>query len=226
MKIPSLSTLIHENRIYLILCLLFIILGGLLLIFIPKGELIVFFSNHRSPFWDFFFYYGTQLGEPLAYLVVIALLVFIRFRHALAVPLLGILVTLVAFVAKWIFYVDRPGAYFQQLGILDTIQLVANVRLNTGPTSFPSGHTMSAFALFTFLALCLPKKDVRVVFIFLLAAMIGISRVYLVQHFWQDIPSGALLGVLIALALYQAHWKWGAGKSNAWLDRRLGKSKA
>jgi membrane-associated phospholipid phosphatase len=176
---------------------------------------------NKKEFWNNFFLYGTKLGEEPAYLLAVIILLFIRFRHALAVPLIGIMATLVSFVAKWIFYVDRPSAYFEKMGLLDSIILVENVRLNTGATSFPSGHTLSAFALFTFFVLCLPQKGFRVILLFLLPLMVGVSRVYLVQHFWQDIPAGALLGVILASFIYMAHLEWGKGKTSSWLDKQL-----
>ena len=220
MQEPTLSKVLRDNRLYFILCLIFLALGNLWLLFLDKGEIILFFSENRTEFWNTFFSIGTRFGEELTYLFFVILFLFFRIRHSLAIPLIGIIVSLVAFITKWIFYIDRPGAYFTDLGILDSIVLVENVRLNTGPTSFPSGHTMSAFALFTFVALCIKDKTISALAFFLLALMIGISRVYLVQHFWQDIPTGAFLGILIALGMYLIHWKWGKVE-NHWMDKNL-----
>jgi undecaprenyl-diphosphatase len=67
--------------------------------------------------------------------------------------------------------------------------------------SFPSGHTATSFACATVLSAFVPR--LRVPF-FLLAALIGISRVYNGMHYPTDVVAGALLGVLTALLLLEA----------------------
>jgi undecaprenyl-diphosphatase len=70
-----------------------------------------------------------------------------------------------------------------------------------GSPSFPSGHSMSAFAVATAIALLAPRMRWPVLG---LAALIAFSRVYLGVHFWLDVLAGAVLGsaigALIALA--------------------------
>jgi undecaprenyl-diphosphatase len=60
--------------------------------------------------------------------------------------------------------------------------------------SFPSGHTMNAFAAATVLALRFPALTPLVAF---LAGSIGASRVVLGLHFVSDVWAGAVLGALI-----------------------------
>jgi len=60
--------------------------------------------------------------------------------------------------------------------------------------SFPSGHTMNAFAIATVLALRFPALAPGLL---LLAASIGSSRVVLGLHFASDVWAGAVLGALI-----------------------------
>jgi undecaprenyl-diphosphatase len=63
--------------------------------------------------------------------------------------------------------------------------------------SFPSGHTMNAFAIATVLALLFPALSPGLV---LLAASIGASRVVLGLHFASDVWAGAALGALMGWA--------------------------
>jgi undecaprenyl-diphosphatase len=63
--------------------------------------------------------------------------------------------------------------------------------------SFPSGHTMNAFAVATALALRFPALSPG---LFLLAASIGASRVVLGLHFASDVWAGAALGALLGWA--------------------------
>ena len=63
--------------------------------------------------------------------------------------------------------------------------------------SFPSGHTAYSFASATVIAMyygrwCIPA--------FVLATMIGISRIYLALHWPTDVVAGALIGVAVAAA--------------------------
>jgi undecaprenyl-diphosphatase len=60
--------------------------------------------------------------------------------------------------------------------------------------SFPSGHTMTAFAFAVALRPFFPQAWMLLV---LLAINIGISRILLGMHFFTDILAGALLGCLI-----------------------------
>jgi undecaprenyl-diphosphatase len=67
--------------------------------------------------------------------------------------------------------------------------------------SFPSGHTATSFACATVLSAFAPRR--RVPF-FVLAALIGFSRVYNAMHYPTDVLAGAVLGVLTALLLLAA----------------------
>ena len=64
--------------------------------------------------------------------------------------------------------------------------------------SFPSGHAATSFAAATILSFAFPRFAP---FLFVLAAAVAWSRVYVGVHYPLDILGGALLGVLVALAL-------------------------
>lgn len=70
--------------------------------------------------------------------------------------------------------------------------------------SFPSGHTAAAFVFVMMLARFYPSLMLPG---FVLALMIGASRVLLGVHYPSDIAAGALLGVLASLAALSL---WGA----------------
>lgn len=67
--------------------------------------------------------------------------------------------------------------------------------------SFPSGHTATSFAAATVLSAAAPRW--RVPF-FLLATLIGFSRIYNGMHYPTDVLAGAVIGVLTALLLLEA----------------------
>lgn len=64
--------------------------------------------------------------------------------------------------------------------------------------SFPSGHATVSFACATVLILAVPRLRVP---LYVLAALIAFSRVYVGVHYPFDVLAGAVLGVGIATAL-------------------------
>ena len=64
--------------------------------------------------------------------------------------------------------------------------------------SMPSGHTAIAFALFLSLALQRASRWQQVGLLGM-ALVAGFSRIYLSEHFLEDVYAGSLLGVVCAL---------------------------
>jgi undecaprenyl-diphosphatase len=67
--------------------------------------------------------------------------------------------------------------------------------------SFPSGHAATSFAGATILARAFPRLAVP---LYVLAAAVAFSRVYVGVHYPLDIVAGAGLGVLVALGVRRA----------------------
>jgi membrane-associated phospholipid phosphatase len=64
-------------------------------------------------------------------------------------------------------------------------------------TSFPSGHTVGAFALAGVLMLSSPSRTMRVV-AFLLALSVAVSRVLAFRHWTSDVLASAAIGMILA----------------------------
>ena len=65
--------------------------------------------------------------------------------------------------------------------------------------SFPSGHTITAFAVSVPLILCYPALLMGLLFC---AASVALSRVVLGMHFLSDVLAGAAIGTILGLAAY------------------------
>lgn len=65
-------------------------------------------------------------------------------------------------------------------------------------TSFPSGHTATAFALATAITYLWPKASPTV---WLFAILIGLSRLMICAHYPSDVIAGAFIGTVTTLAL-------------------------
>lgn len=185
-----------------------------------KPELIYFLSQHRSNFNNLFFTYLTKLGEGYVYIVAVLFFLTYKLRHSLLIALIGFFVMGFSFALKSYFSIDRPLAFLHKNNLLDQVALVPNVELHSGASSFPSGHTMSAFAIYSFLILILPSKK-RIIFPLLLIALgVALSRVYLVQHFFVDVYAGGLIGIFVAVFFYWLQEKWKMDE-NHFLERPL-----
>ena len=69
---------------------------------------------------------------------------------------------------------------------------------------FPSGHTESAFGLATVLCLLhIKDKKGYAAWVFpLIAALTGLSRIYLMVHYSTDVFAGAITGIILGIIMY------------------------
>jgi undecaprenyl-diphosphatase len=83
--------------------------------------------------------------------------------------------------------------------------------------SFPSGHAAISFACATVLGAAAPRLRIP---LYLLAAAIAWSRVYVGVHYPLDVAAGAILGTAAALALLRALPWLAAGRRRSLRARR------
>jgi len=212
-------SLIIQNRYFFIGASLFLCIGLTLAFTLEQGAGILWFSDHRTTAGNLFFKFGTQLGEELIWYSTILIFLVLKPRHGLFLLTTALIVLTLTYVLKSYFSHPRPYLYFQMAKGLDKINFVEGIRLLKGSTSFPSGHTLSAFAAYTGLALILKDKKIGNIICLFIAVVVGISRVYLVQHFIKDIVLGAFLGIAISLLIFHLFGQLSADRF-PWLDKR------
>ncbi len=172
---------------------LFVLVSIFLLANYSKKELHLAYNAYHSDFWDLFFKYLTYLGDGAMFGVLIVFFFFLNKRMSKVFVLAGVLTLLLTHLFKKIIFkgIPRPVKLIGE----ESLHLIKGVKIAMW-NSFPSGHTTAAFAIFTILILYHKKKSLQYLWI-ILAILIGVSRVYLSQHFWVDIFAGAFLGVFI-----------------------------
>lgn len=193
---------VKTNALFFIGFILYLVVGGILLFNIDQGDAIIYFSDHRTAFGDLFFKYFTKMGEEPIYILLVSIFLFIRIRYAILIPLTGVLALGFSAILKYYFSHPRPFVFFNENGWFDQLNLVEGVKLYTGATSFPSGHTTSAFAVFALVAFLFARKKYLGLLMLICAILVALSRIYLIQHFLKDVYLGAILGVSIAALVF------------------------
>lgn len=163
------------------------------------GEFVLWLNSLHNPAWDFFFKYWTHTGDAIFFgTVAIALMIF-RPRFGLILGLTGISVAAISLFFKHFLFPEaqRPIIYFRGYEALDLVDGVTIL----SQYSFPSGHSMSVFALAVFIALMLQNNNYSSILL-IGATLTALSRVYLVQHFLIDIMAGSLIGIITGTIYY------------------------
>lgn len=139
----------------------------------------------------------TALGGTavltLAALFVAAYFAFVRKYHALILLVAATVGALaLSSILKWAFSRERPDVV-PHLSIVHT-------------SSFPSGHSMMASAVYltlgVLLARLVPRRALKTYFIvvaLILAGLVGLSRVYMGVHYPTDVLAGWTMGLVWAL---------------------------
>lgn len=190
----------QKHVIYFLLpTIIALLIGGFFLTAFSKSQIHLFINAHHTPAADWFFKYITFLGEGWWFLLGIPALIFVSWRAAIQLALSGLLTGLVTALFKQVLFSGepRPIKYFEAS---EPLYLIAGAEHNLW-NSFPSGHTLAAFALYFTLALLAKNKGFSL-FCFVLAVLVGYSRMYLSQHFLVDVVAGAGLGVVVATISY------------------------
>jgi membrane-associated phospholipid phosphatase len=181
---------------------------------IEKGQDVLLINGRHTPFVDWFFKSVTHLGDGAILIPCTIMLVFVRYKYALAGLAAALLNgMLVAFFKQVLFLgAPRPRGYLSP----DTLHFVEGVSVYAR-NSFPSGHTASAFC-FAFLVAYAFQNNRITFFMLTYALVVGYSRIYLAQHFLLDVAAGAIVGSFAAWAICMA---LEAAKIPTWMNQKL-----
>jgi membrane-associated phospholipid phosphatase len=188
----------HPTRNLFTYATILLLLLGTAALFYWNKEQVFLWLNHQHTYGaDVILKYFTYIGDGIFMIGLGLLLLLFRLRKLGVLMLLSFLLSgLLAQSIKRIEERPRPGLHFQNPDIIHRVDDV----LLKGKNSFPSGHTTTAFATFSLLAFASRNKFVQFLY-FAIAVTVGYSRIYLGQHFAEDVLMGAAVGFLSSFFL-------------------------
>ena len=189
--------LIKQNKFFYLLTGCFWLVCIVILLMADKGTPLLFINSYHASVLDYFFVCMTYFGDGLfSVLFLISILLFVNIRKALVVTIIFLIVVLVIQTMKFTFLEPRPFIYFQNTSGLYYIPWLEIYKFN----SFPSGHTAQAFCFA--LCVCFYAQKRYTILLFTLAALTGLSRMYLLQHFPIDVLVGSFVAVVLTTAIF------------------------
>ncbi len=199
-----------RGKTYYWSCLTFLVLALSFILFYPKTQGFMILNSYHSDLLTRFFSGFTFLGNGI-FSLCLAVVFYLLKRKKLALSILAAYLVsgLASQLLKNIVYAPRPKIFFSSGGFsywLDVFSVSGH-----GSSSFPSGHSASAFALSTVLAIYYRNRTAGVLFA-LAAILVAYSRIYLAEHFQADVWAGSFLGILsgtLAVVLINNYSKTG-----------------
>lgn len=197
-----LKTFIKHNWIFLLLYLIILAGAGLVLLNMGKVQIHKVINAQVGNYAvDMFFKYITHLGDGLFAVIVALFLALKSVRKALYILLSYAGAGIVSYIMKHWIYLDANRPHFAfQYHVREELNKVEGVDLLALHT-FPSGHALSAFALF-FCLMFMAGNQLHKALFFIAAVIAAYSRTYLSQHWLIDIYIGSIIGASFAVLLY------------------------
>lgn len=191
----TLSSLYKENRLFFFICAVFFLASVFILLFFSKANGFYLLNTYHCNFLTIIFTWFTYFGDGF-FCVATGILLFIFGKRFLSFMVLSsyAISGIIAQVLKYFVIEARPAVYLKDSSYQYFINDVTLHNLH----SFPSGHSASAFAMAAVLSFAAKNKNYSIWFL-AGAILVGYSRIYLAQHFIDDVLAGAAIGLLSAI---------------------------
>lgn len=195
----SYLSLIQQKFIFFSFFLLYVIISLTITFNDTKINCFIRLNALHFKGLDNFFIVITYLGDGFLSIVFALLVIFVGRKYRLGIQLLlaYLISGLVAQLIKHFTLAPRPMTILNNV----TYHCFIDGITHSGWNSFPSGHTTSIFAMVTILILFL-KSSTASFLLLLVAILVGYSRIYLGQHFLEDVIAGSLIGVITGYFTY------------------------
>ncbi|RFZ85861.1 PAP2 family protein [Mucilaginibacter terrenus] len=186
---------LHATRYFLIPYLLLLCTCLVLKLLYSRADIYFAVNSLYSAWADAAAPYITDLGDGITIIVISLLLTLYSYRNAFLLFTSYLITSAVAQLLKYGFDAPRPRVYFEKE--LSRIHFVKNVYIH-GSHSFPSGHTVTAFSAGVVLTYLIRERMWGLLCL-LMAVLVGYSRMYLSQHFFEDVTVGSAIGAFVTV---------------------------
>lgn len=191
----SVYTVIRQIKTFFI-PYLFILLPCLIIkLLFTKPQIYFTVNSWHFAFADVFFTWYTHVGDGLTCVLFTLILLCFNYRWGFLMGTSYAITSLLAQGLKFLFDMPRPIIYFKNE--VSRMYLVKGVEM-LETHSFPSGHSISAFSMAVIFTYITPKKSWGLLFLGV-AFLVAYSRVYLSEHFFQDVTAGSVVGVFVTI---------------------------
>jgi undecaprenyl-diphosphatase len=173
-------------------------------------SIFFYFNGMHSPLWDLVMALFTQTATWLVFYLAIIVLI-IRKYHTKAIVILLMLGLAILISDQFSTLIKETVQRLRPTHDPAIQDLVHNVYKKGGLYSFFSSHATNTFALAMFSAR-LFKNFRYSLLIFLWAALVSYTRIYIGVHYPLDVATGMVVGILIGYFIY---------KLLAWVETRF-----
>lgn len=164
-----------------------------------KNEFFLLVNGNLGNAADYFFAIFTNAGDASLWIVALLITLFVLKQKKLWPLLVSgfIISTVLTQVCKYFIVPNelRPYKAIPDKAAIHHVLFIQPLNLS----SFPSGHTATAFSIYLIFCLLLPGRWWLWVGL-LYGLLVGYSRIYLAQHFPLDVAAGMLVGVVTVVA--------------------------
>lgn len=187
---------LHFCRFYIIIRLFGLPVAGFFYGGYRAMKLLYWFESIRAPWLDALMMGISQLGGEILFMaIVIALFWCMDKRKGYYLMTVGFVGIIANQFLKLACRISRPWVQDPEFTIVEAARSGA-----TG-YSFPSGHTQNAAAVLGCPARMVKKKAIKIT-LWVLYALVAISRMYLGVHTPYDVGVGIVMGLVLVFALY------------------------
>lgn len=186
---------IHFSSTFIVLFIIYWLIGLVILFITEQGDILHLINSYSFYELDYPMLIISFLGNGIVVSFISLLFLLFDLKKGITFGLTLVFVGILTNILKRVVFMQyfRPLWYYH---FDDFHRLIENVPINYF-RAFPSGHSMTAFAMVATFSFFYKHKALNIL-LFSLALIISLSRIYLCQHYFVDTFWGAIVGIAAA----------------------------